>query len=133
MDDNELLRALAKGTGWSVCPKNGPYELCYAPEEWCAFFQTEADAWHYAEASVKDAPESVDAALALPWPEHCTLTIDWFQAGGAEVLLGYWLTDHTEEINRSSPTLARALCEVFAAWAGAQEAKEGEKAHEPRR
>lgn len=116
MGENELLRALAKGTGWSVCPKNGQYELCYAPEEWCAFFETEADAWHYAEASVKDAPESVDAALALPWPwnDIADFSIDLSRTHAAVRMIVK--PNNGEEYTGGGALLAAALCDVFAAW-----------------
>ena len=113
-NDRELWVQIAKDNGWSIERKGRLWELCYSPDEWCILLDSEKNAEDYMLREDAKRLDSVDAAFALPWPVDSEQIVAWRgpKTPGAVLLL----TDGKEYHAYSQPTLARALCEVFAQW-----------------
>ena len=135
-DDRDLIRVLAQACGWT-CTLNVVGDWLIAnrkqtPHRFGAY-RDEAKAWEDIYKAMGRPLHSVDAALALPWPE-ATETDMWTlhthqvlgQSNGASVTHYRVFKDsHVQTISsyaNEAPTLARALCECFAQWWRAKEA-----------
>jgi hypothetical protein len=127
-DDRDLLRTLARACGWKVSvTDNVLYHFAHDTQGAALTIgaDSSADAWAKLLSIVPtlDWLNSVDAALALPWPEDCELST-WSSRNSYDAYLKVW--DGNNEIDKreytAAPTLARALCECFAQWWKAKEA-----------
>jgi hypothetical protein len=116
-DDRALMQTLAQACGWTVTlqPEGGcAVVIPDGAKAWTVF--NEIGTWDSIIEShmLPDWLHSVDAALALPWPDGSEQIVGWRgpKTPGALLLLA----DGREYRSYSQTTLARALCEVFAQW-----------------
>lgn len=139
-DDAALLRVLARACGWEVkdC-RDGTAALVHEGIV-LRYEVSEREAWAVLRLNAPDWLHSVDAALALPWPINENDTPNYNEgyyelhirsaALSTDVILDFHSINERSEIDvktiavsyvLSRDKLARALCEVFAAWFEAQE------------
>ena len=133
-DDATLLRVLAEACGWQCIPPTPPdgiYEIRDRDGGWIAQSSTEKWAWQNAYRKLA-CLHSVDAALALPWPEEGDKPGEYYElhirtsSHSSDVRLEHHVINSQGETDiitigyayaPNKAALARALCEVFAQWA----------------
>lgn len=118
-DDMTLLRTLATACGWKLIREQEAFEsvFCIVDGQGAELARDSFNPERAWERVLKQAPAwltSVDAALALPWPRDHEIEMHAWPNDYAFVLLH----DPTGKIlwDTQAKTLARALCEAFAAW-----------------
>lgn len=134
-DDVTLLRTLATAEGWMVTPSERGFKVRYREECGTLTFTDTDGAWRFVFKMCPAYLTSVDAALALPWPwevdesgTYYTMEIKRFPDGEYSVTLfrhetdAAWRKREEKPFSQDGYELARALCEVFAAWFTVQEA-----------
>lgn len=115
MSDDELLKVLIRALGWRVeTLADGRYRAYNIENGRQAVFGSSDKAYVELGYLIRPMLHSVDAALALPWPKDLELYMEIHRDYTRATLMS--IDGYTVVYAQNAPTLARALCEVFAQW-----------------